>query len=92
MIADGEAMALVADELDKMQHRRAAVEDDGLLFVAIEVDDLFALGDGGQRLRGQAQRFERFGGGVELAQAAVDEDERGEGLRLLPRGFFSLRG
>jgi hypothetical protein len=48
MIADGEAVALVADELDEMQHRRAAVEDDGLVFVAVEVDDFFALGDGGE--------------------------------------------
>ena len=77
MIADGEAMALVADELDEMQDRRAAVEDDGLVFVAVDVDDFFALGDGGQGLDGEAEGFESFGGGVELAEAAVDEDERG---------------
>ena len=85
MIADGEAVALVADELDRVQDGRAAVEDDGLVFVAVEVDDLFAFGDRGQRLAGEAERFEGFGGGVELAQAAVDEDERGQGL-----GFFAL--
>ena len=51
MVGDGEAMGLVADALDEMQHRRAAVEDDGLVFLAVEVDDLFALGDGGERLR-----------------------------------------
>ena len=43
MVADGEAMALVADELDEMQHRRAAVEDDGLVFIAVEVDDFFSF-------------------------------------------------
>ena len=75
MVADGEAMALVADELDEVQHRRAAVEDDGLVFVAVEVDDLFLFRDGGQRLRGEAERFESVGCGVELAEAAVDEDE-----------------
>ena len=47
MVADGEAVALVADELDQMQNRRPAVEDDQLLLVAVAVDDLFALGDGG---------------------------------------------
>jgi len=83
MIADGEAMALVADELDEMENRRAAVEDDGLVFVAVEIDNFFALGDGGQWLAGETERFEGFGGGVELAQAAVDEDEGWEGLRLL---------
>jgi len=82
MIADGEAVTLVADELDEMKDRGAAVEDNGLVFVAVEIDDFLALGDGGQRLRGQPERFQRFGSGVELAQATVDEDERGEGLRL----------
>ncbi len=53
MIADGETVALVADELDQMQHRRMAVEDHRLLLVAVEVDDLFALGDGSQRRHGE---------------------------------------
>jgi signal transduction histidine kinase len=74
MVADGETVALVADELDEMKDRGAAVEDDGLVFVAVEVDDLFALGDGGQGLRSDAERFEGFGGGVELTESAVDED------------------
>jgi hypothetical protein len=90
MIADGEAVALVADELHQVQDGGAAVEDDGILLVAVEVDDFFALGDGGQRLRCDAERFEGFGSGVELAEAAVDEDEAGEGFRLF-RGF-SFRG
>jgi hypothetical protein len=90
VIADGEAVALVADELDEMQDRRAAVEDDGLVFIAVEIDDFFALGDGGQGLAGQAERLEGFGGGVELAEAAVDEDERGEGFGFL--GGLARRG
>ena len=83
MIADGEAMALVADHLDEMEYGRAAIEDYGLVFVAVEVDDFFFFGDGGEGLRGEAEGFEGFGGGVELAEAAVDEDERGHG-----GGFF----
>jgi hypothetical protein len=90
MVADGEAVALVADELDEMEDGRMAVEDDRLLLVAVEVDDFFALGDGGERLRGEAERFESFGGGVELAESAIDEDERGEGFGFF-RGF-ALQG
>jgi hypothetical protein len=74
MIADSEAVALVADELDEMKDGGAAVEDDGLLFVAVEVDDFFFFCDRCERLAGDAEGFQGFGGGVELAQAAVDED------------------
>ncbi len=74
MVADGEAVAFVADELDEMQHRRAAVEDDGLVFVAVEINYFFALCNGGQRLASQAEGFKGFGGGVELAESAVDQD------------------
>ena len=90
MIADGEAMAFVADQLDKMQHRRAAVENDGLVFIAVDVNDLFLFGDGGERLRGQAEGFESIGGGVKLAQAAIDKNQGWEGLRLSGGrgGFF----
>jgi hypothetical protein len=87
MIADGEAMALVSDELNEMQDGRAAVEDDGVVFLAVEIDDFLALGDGGQRLAGEAERLESFGRGVELAQAAVNEDEAGKGV-----GFFGGLG
>ena len=89
MIADGEAVALVADELNQMQHRRAAVEDHRLVFVAVEVDDLFALGNRRQRLRGEAERFKRLGGGVKLAEAAIDEDQRRHRLASLRAGADS---
>ena len=89
MVADGEAVAFVADHLDEMKDRGVAVKDDGLVFVAVEVDDFFFFGDGGEGLRGEAEGLEGFGGGVELAEAPVDEDQGGHGLRLF--GFF-LRG
>ena len=82
VVGDGEAVAFVADLLDDVQDGRAAVEDDGVVFLAVDVDDLFALGDGGERLRGEAELGEGVGGGVELAEAAVDEDERGEACFL----------
>ena len=69
-------------QLHEMEHGRAAVENDGLVFLPVEVDDLFFLGDGGERLRGEAERFKCCGGGVQLAKAAVDEDERGHGLAV----------
>jgi hypothetical protein len=72
-------MTLVADYLDEMEDGRAAVEDDGVVFTAVEVDDLFFFGDGGERLRSEAEFLECFGGGVELAEAAIDEDEGREG-------------
>ena len=80
VVGDGEAVALVADLLDQVQHGRAAVEDHGLVLLPVDVDDLFALGDGGERLQGDAELFERSVRGVQLAEAAVDEDERGKRL------------
>ena len=44
------------------------------------------LAIGGERLVDDLERFERFGGGVQLAEAAVDQDETGH--RLL---FFLQR-
>jgi hypothetical protein len=88
VIADGEAMAFVADELDEMKDRGAAVEDYGFVFIAIDVDDFFLLGDGGEGWLGEAEggkieRFKGVGGGVELAEASVDEDQGRHG-----GGFF----
>jgi len=87
VITDGEAVALVADELDEMKDGGAAVKDDGLVFVAVEVDDFFLFCDGGERLAGEAEGFEGFSGGVELAEAAIDEDQAGEGF-----GLFGFQG
>jgi hypothetical protein len=90
MIADGETVTLVADELDQMQNWRAAVENYGLLLVAVKIDDFFALGDGSERLRREAEGFERLGSGVQLAQAAIDEDERREVFGFLGVSTFGL--
>src|ERR1700685_2411513 len=58
------------------------VEDDRLIFAAEDVENFFFFGDAGHRLIDDGKLVERFGGGVELADAAVDEDQAGEGLVL----------
>ena len=54
------------------------------MLLAVDVDDLFFFGDGGQGLGGvarvDADVQEGVGGGVQLAETAVDEDQRGKGL------------
>ncbi len=96
VVGDGEAMALVADLLDEMEDGGAAVEDDGVVFLAEDVDDLFALGDGGEGLEGvaglDADLLEGGGGGGELAEAAVDEDQDLETVFCLPGGGGSGGG
>src|SRR5579862_9545868 len=84
-------MRFVTDALHQMEHGRAAVEHDGIVFLSIEVDDLFALGDGRQRLAGEAQLFERRCRGVQLAEAAVDEDEAGHRLVLFRDALIAAR-
>ena len=54
VVADRETMRLVADLLDDVEDGRAAVEDDGIVFLTVDVDDLFALGDRGEREGGKA--------------------------------------
>ena len=85
VIADGEAMALIANELDEMKDGRAAIEDDGLFLIAVEVNDFFPFRDRRERLRGEAEGFEGFGCGVKLAEAAVDEDQGGHWLVFIPQ-------
>lgn len=67
VVGDGEAVGLVADLLDEVEDGGAAIEDDGVVFLAVNVDDLFAFGDGGEGLEGDAEFGEGVGGGVELA-------------------------
>ena len=74
---DREAMSFVANLLDQMQHRRMMVEDHGLIFTTENVENLFFLGDAGHRLIDDGEFVEGFGGGVELADAAVNQDQAG---------------
>src|SRR5580700_11665030 len=85
--ADGEAMGLVAQPLDEIEHRVARRQ---LERVAPREEEGFAagvairpLGDGGQGHLG-AQLGEHFAGGIELAEAAVDQHQ------VRPRRFLAL--
>jgi len=69
-----EAVGLVANELDQVQDRRMMIERDRIFLLSVNVENLFAFGDGGQGLVDDLELFQRFGGGVELAQTSVDQD------------------
>ena len=56
------------------------VERDRFVFLSVYVDDLLALGDGGQRLVDDLDRLQRLRGCVQLAQSAVDQDQAGHFL------------
>ena len=77
---NGEAVGLVANLLDEVKHRIMAIKLDGFVFLAVEIEDLLLFGDAGEGLVDDSEGFEGFGGGVELADAAVDEDQAGQGL------------
>jgi len=67
-----------------MMQTATAVEDDGLVLLAVEVDDLRAW----QWRRGvgcQPEGFEGFAAGVELADSASMRIKEGRGRRLEPR-------
>ena len=86
---DGETVGLVADRLDEVEDGVVAVELDGLVFLAVEVEDFFFFGDAGEGLVDDGEGFEGFGGGVELADAAVDEDQAGERLIFFEDAFVA---
>src|ERR1700761_8215480 len=75
MVGDGEAVGLIPNLLHQVQDGRTPVQHDGLVLLPIEINDLLPLGDRGQRLRGNAEQFERFGGSMELTQSAIDQNE-----------------
>src|SRR5580700_11789854 len=85
--ADGKTMGFIAQPLDEIEHRVARRQ---LERVAAREEEGFApgiavrpLGDGGQGYLG-AKTGEHFAGGIELPEAAVDQDQVG------PWGFLAL--
>src|SRR5581483_2226186 len=70
-----EAVRLVADQLNQVQDWGVMIEDDWLILLTVHVDDLLPLGNGGQRLIDNLQRFERLSGRVQLPQASINQHE-----------------
>src|SRR5262245_5957724 len=95
MGAHGEAMRLVAQALDEIEHRLARLElerlaprqEEGLEpGVAVR-----SLGDGDERHVGDAERRQRLLRRRELAASAIDDDEIGPGRKVLALGVFGGR-
>src|SRR5579884_645270 len=88
---DGEAVSFIANLLNQVQDGRMALQDDRFVFLAVHVKDFFLLGDAGEGLIDDLQRFERFGGGVKLADAAVNQNQAGHGLFLFLQAAIAAR-
>src|SRR6202051_3437150 len=67
------------------------VENDWLIFLPVNVNDLFSLGDGREWLVDDLQCFKRLGDGMQLPKAAIDQYQTGHGLFLLADAFVTSR-
>ena len=83
VVGDGKAVGFITDLLHEVEDGGAAVEDYGVVLLALDVDDLFLLRDGGEGLEGDAQFGQGVCCGVELAEAAIDQDEGRERLLVV---------
>ena len=77
VIVLGEAMGFVADVLEEAQAGVVAGEADGF-GASLGVDEFFFFGEGDDHGGFDVHGFEDVHGGVELAEAAVDQDDIGE--------------
>src|SRR5580704_8376320 len=65
-----------------MEDGRMAVEYAGFVFLAVDIENFLFFCDGGERLIDDLQRFQSIGGGVQLTDPAIDQDQAGEWLLL----------
>ena len=86
VVGDGEAVGLVPEALEQLEHGAGPGDPQGLGAAGAE-DQLLLLGQGGPLQLVEAQGRQGALGGVELAQAAVDEDE----VRQVPAFVCSRR-
>src|SRR5215831_12277975 len=68
-----ESVTLVSDLLNQTQDRRAAIEHDGFIFTACDVNNFFSLGDTCKGLIHNIQFIERRLRRMQLSDSAVDE-------------------
>ena len=84
MVGDREAVGLVADLLQRVERGRRRVEDEGLEAVPL-VHLLLLLGERDDREPVESQILQDLEPDVELAPAAVDQDQIGQRAPLLER-------
>src|SRR5882762_10998476 len=87
----GEAMSFIADHLNQMEHRRMMVEHDRIVFLSVDVDDLFALGDRSKREVDDLEGLERLCCRVKLPDAAIDQYEARQALLFFLQPFVTPR-
>src|SRR5688572_30442627 len=83
MKSHGKAMRLVTDLLDKVQDWGESVQYDGLALLSRDIDPLFTLGNGGDRLIDNTDTFERVLSRVQLSNSAVNQNQARK-----PRSLF----
>ncbi len=75
MKCHGEAMCLVANLLDQVQHGRMPLEHDRIVLATQHVKNFFFLGDARHRLVDDFELVERLRRRVQLADSAVDQNQ-----------------
>ena len=65
-----------------VQNRRELIQNDRLVFLPVDIDPLFAFRDRRQRLIGDADRFQRLRGRMQLAQSAIHQHQTRKRLFL----------
>ena len=83
------AMRFIAHHLHYVQYWRVMVNDYRLALLPEDIDHFFPLGDRRQRLVGDLQRLQRFGGGMQLPDAAIDQHQAGHLLIFRQHAFVS---
>ena len=89
VVGYGEAVGFVTDLLHEMEDGGATVKYDGVVLLSEDIDDFFFFCDAGEGLEGDSDFCEGGVGGVELAEAAIDEDEGGEGFLVVHQAFVA---
>ena len=89
MIPNRKPMALVANQLHQMQHRRTPIEHHRFVFAAIHVNHFLALGNRSERLTGESQLFQRLKRRMKLPQPAIDQDQRWHDAVLILHALVS---
>jgi hypothetical protein len=82
MKTHSEAVRFIANLLDEMKDRRVALQPNGLILLAEDINNFFLLGNAGDRLVDDFQLFERRRSRVQLADPAVDQDQSRERFLL----------